>query len=236
MSASIYVSPEQLVKDRAEFARAGIAKGRSVVVGSCAEGVLLVADNPSRTLRKISEIYDRIAFAAVGKYHEFESLRVAGVQYADTRGYAYARTDVTARALANAYAQSLGMAFTQGSKPLEVEVAVAEVGESPAADQLYRLQFDGSVGDEQPFIAMGGGSEALAARLAEVWHVELTLNEALRAATRALGGGTDRPAGRTAGLEVALLQRHGPRRAFRRLTDTELRAHLGAAPEAEGQP
>ncbi len=155
-----YVSPEQLMKDRADFARKGIARGRSVVVLAYDNGIAFVGENPSRALHKVSEIYDRIAFAAVGKYNEFENLRVAGVRYADLRGYSYDRSDVTARGLANAYAQTLGAVFTQESKPYEVEIVVAEVGTTPDTDQVYRLTYDGSVADEHGFVAMGGASGA----------------------------------------------------------------------------
>ena len=158
-SMPFYVSPEQLMKDRADYARKGIARGRSVVVLGYDKGIAFVAENQSRALHKVSEIYDRIAFAAVGKYNEFENLRVAGVRYADLRGYSYDRTDVTARGLANAYAQTLGTVFTQESKPYEVEIVVAEVGATAEGDQIYRLTYDGSVADEQGFIAMGGAGE-----------------------------------------------------------------------------
>ena len=156
MTMPFYVSPEQVMKDKADYARKGIARGRSVVVVQYADGILFVAENPSRALHKVSEIYDRIAFAAVGKYNEFENLRVAGVRLADMRGYSYDRRDVTGRGLANAYAQTLGTIFTETAKPYEVEIVVAEVGDSPATDQLYRLTFDGSVADEHGFVAMGG--------------------------------------------------------------------------------
>ena len=162
-----YVSPEQLMKDRADFARKGIARGRSVVVLAYDNGIAFVAENPSRALHKVSEIYDRIAFAAVGKYNEFENLRVAGVRYADLRGYSYDRSDVTARGLANAYAQTLGAVFTQESKPYEVEIVVAEVGTTPDTDQVYRLTYDGSVADEHGFVAMGGGAEQIETGLKE---------------------------------------------------------------------
>jgi proteasome alpha subunit len=156
MTMPFYVSPEQIIKDKADYARKGIARGRSVVVAQYDEGILFVAENPSRALHKISEIYDKIAFAAVGKYNEFENLRVAGVRYADLRGFSYDRADVTSRGLANAYAQTLGTVFTEAQKPYEVEIIVAEVGADEASDQLYRLTFDGSVGDEHGFLAMGG--------------------------------------------------------------------------------
>ena len=166
-----YVSPEQVMKDRAEYARAGIARGRSVVVLGYAEGILFVADNPSsRSLNKVSEIYDRIGFAAVGKYNEFENLRVAGIRYADLRGYSYDRSDVTARALANAYAQTLGTVFTQDQKPYEVEIVVAEVGHLAPQDRIYRLAYDGSVADEHGCVAVGGASEALNERLRAGWR------------------------------------------------------------------
>ncbi len=215
-----YVSPEQLMKDRADFARKGIARGRSVVVLAYDSGIAFVAENPSRALHKISEIYDRIAFAAVGKYPEFENLRVAGVRYADLRGYSYDRSDVTARGLANAYAQTLGAVFTQESKPYEVEIVVAEVGATADDDQVYRLTYDGSVADEHGFVAMGGGAEQIEEALEEEWRPGMHLAEALALAIRLLGadpGGGEARVLAPAQLEVAVLDRHRPRRRFRRV-------------------
>ncbi len=167
MSVPFYVSPEQLIADRADFARKGIARGRSVVVASCAEGVLFVAENPSPSLRKIAEIHDRIGFAGVGKYHEFESLRVAGIRYADLRAYSYDRADVTARALAGAYAQTLGATFALHSKPFEVEILLAQLGATPEEDEIYRVAYDGSVMDERGVAVAGGAAGAVAAHLAQ---------------------------------------------------------------------
>jgi len=220
-----YVSPEQLMKDRADFARKGIARGRSVVVLAYDDGIAFVAENPSRALHKISEIYDRIAFAAVGKYNEFENLRVAGVRYADLRGYSYDRSDVTARGLANAYAQTLGTVFTQESKPYEVEIVVAEVGSTPEGDQVYRLTYDGSVADEHGFVAMGGGADQIEAGLREGWREGLNLAEVLTLAVGLLGtdpaGGAHRDLAPEQ-LEVAVLERDRPRRTFRRINGTLL--------------
>ncbi|GAA4851479.1 proteasome subunit alpha [Luteimicrobium xylanilyticum] len=229
MSMPFYVSPEQLMKDRADYARKGIARGRSVVVLQYDEGIAFATQNPSRALHKISEIYDRIAFAAVGKYNEFENLRVAGVRYADLRGYSYDRSDVTARGLANAYAQTLGTVFTTESKPLEVELVVAEVADTPAGDQIYRLSYDGSVADEHGVVAMGGQAEELGARLREEWHESMTLPQVLALATRALatsgegtGEGAEPQQVPAAQLEAAVLERTARRRAFRRLTTPAL--------------
>lgn len=219
MNMPFYVSPEQLMKDRADFARKGIARGRSVVVLAYDGGIAFATENPSRALHKISEIYDRIAFAAVGKYNEFENLRVAGVRYADMRGYSYDRSDVTARGLANAYAQTLGTVFITESKPLEVEIVVAEVGADSADDQIYRLTYDGTVADEHGFVVMGGQAEQLGRRVKEGWREDMSLGEALRLAVAALGSG-EGSAERTieaAQLEVAVLERGRPRRSFRRL-------------------
>jgi proteasome alpha subunit len=228
-SMPFYVSPEQLMKDRADYARKGIARGRSVVVLGYDRGIAFVAENPSRALHKVSEIYDRIAFAAVGKYNEFENLRVAGVRYADLRGYSYDRGDVTARGLANAYAQTLGTVFTQESKPYEVEIVVAEVGASPEEDQIYRLTYDGSVADEHGYVAMGGAGEAIETALRERWRPGLSLGEALTVAVELLGkdpaGGPDR-ALEPGQLEVAVLDRQRPRRTFRRITGSLLTALL----------
>ena len=165
-----YVSPEQQMKDKADYARKGIARGRNSVVIRYDDGILFVAPNPSGALHKISEIYDRIAFAAVGRYNEYENLRVAGVRYADTRGYQYDRADVTARGLANWYAQVLGTIFTESNKPYEVEIVVAELGESAAGDQMYRITFDGSVADEHGYVAMGGQADQVAARAQGAVH------------------------------------------------------------------
>jgi proteasome alpha subunit len=240
MSMPFYVSPEQLMKDRADFARKGIGRGRSVVVLAYDEGIAFATHNPSRSLHKISEIYDRIAFAAVGKYNEFENLRVAGVRYADLRGYSYDRSDVNARGLANAYAQTLGTVFTTESKPLEVELVVAEVGPSPAQDQIYRLSYDGSVADETGFVVMGGQAEQLGRDLAESWRPGLTLPEVLRLAVDTLGGSEAHDAPDPAQgipadqLEVAVLDRSRPRRAFRRLSGAVLTGLLDAQPATEG--
>lgn len=224
MSMPFYVSPEQLMKDRADFARKGIARGRSVVVLAYDEGIAFATENASRALHKISEIYDRIAFAAVGKYNEFENLRVAGVRYADLRGYSYDRADVNARALANAYAQTLGTVFTTESKPLEVELVVAEVGADQSTDQIYRLSYDGSVADEKGFVVMGGQAEELGAVAQARWREGLDLAEALRLAVDVLATTTEGPPKELDPnqLEVAVLDRTRPRRAFRRISPAAL--------------
>src|SRR6187397_734336 len=190
MSMPFYVSPEQLMKDRADYARKGIARGRSVVAVHFADGVLFVSENPSQALHKVSEIYDRIAFAAVGRYNEFENLRIAGVRLADMRGYSYDRRDVTGRGLANAYAQTLGTIFSSGGeKPYEVEIFVAEVGDSADGDQIYRLTYDGQVADEHGFAAMGGSAEQVTTYLKDRYQPGVDLDEAIRLAVQGLGQG-----------------------------------------------
>ena len=219
-----YVSPEQLMKDKADFARKGIARGRSVAVLAYRDGILFVGENPSRALHKISEIYDRIAFAAVGKYNEFENLRIAGVRLADLRGYSYDRRDVTGRSLANAYAQTLGTVFTETSKPYEVEIVVAEVGAGADDDQIYRLTYDGSVADERGFVVMGGQAETISGYVGERYREQMPLAEALRLAVDGLGrdGGGEARSIAPAALEVAVLDRTRPRRKFRRLVGAAL--------------
>ncbi|MDR7080812.1 proteasome alpha subunit [Arthrobacter ginsengisoli] len=231
MTQQFYVSPEQLMKDRADFARKGIARGRSVVVVSCRDGIALVAENPSPSLHKIGEIYDKIAFAAVGKYNEFESLRQAGVRYADVRGYSYDREDVTARGLASVYAQSLGAVFTAEQKPFEVELAVAEVGSSPDEDHLYRLTFDGSIADENGFIVMGGQADKVSEAVAAGWQGELDFAGAIRLALAGLVADKETTTLPASAIEVAVLDRgsessRGTRRAFRRLDDADITALL----------
>jgi proteasome alpha subunit len=218
------------MKDRADFARKGISRGRSVAVVQYADGVLFVAENPSRALHKISEIYDRIGFAAVGRYNEFENLRIAGVRLADLRGYSYDRRDVTGRGLANAYAQTLGTIFSAGGeKPYEVELFVAEVGDDPSGDQIYRLTYDGSVADIQGYGVMGGQSEQVESHLGEHYSEGLDLTAAIRLAVEALG--QDSTPARTvsaADLEVATLDRTRPQpRKFKRLSDDVVTQALG---------
>jgi proteasome alpha subunit len=223
MSMPFYVSPEQIMKDRADYARKGIARGRSVVTLQYIDGIVFVAENASRTLHKISEIYDRSGFAAVGKYNEFESLRVAGVRHADLRGYSYHRGDVTGRALANLYAQTLGTIFTTMDKPYEVEMVVAEVGETSSDDQIYRLTFDGSVADEHGYVAMGGSAEAVGHALNETWHADLGLADALKVAVDALSADNDQPGTYSSEmLEVGILDRNRQVRKFRRLQASEV--------------
>ena len=231
MTQQFYVSPEQLMKDRADFARKGISRGRSVVVVSCRDGIALVAENPSPSLHKIGEIYDKIAFAAVGKYNEFESLRQAGVRYADVRGYSYDREDVTARGLASVYAQSLGAVFTAEQKPFEVELAVAEVGLSQEDDHLYRLTFDGSIADEKGFIVMGGQADKVAEAVEAGWRGELDFAAAIRLAQSGLVADKETTTLPPSAVEVAVLDRgsesaRGTRRAFRRLEDADIVALL----------
>ena len=230
MTQPFYVSPEQLMKDKSDYARKGIARGRSVLALQYADGILFVGENPSNALHKISEIYDRIAFAAVGKYNEFENLRLAGVRYADLRGYQYDRRDVTGRGLANAYAQTLGTIFTESGKPYEVELVVAEVGRSVDDDQMYRLTYDGSITEAHGYVVMGGQSEPIAAVLKDEHRPDAPLEEALRMAVRAVGAsgpdGEERTVGADA-LEVAVLDRNRPRRAFKRLLTGQLQTLLG---------
>ncbi|WP_067472971.1 proteasome subunit alpha [Actinomadura hibisca] len=224
-----YVSPEQQMKDKADYARKGISRGRSVVVLQYADGILFVADNPSRALHKISEIYDRIAFAAVGKYNEFENLRLGGVRYADINGYQYDRRDVTARGLANVYAQSLGTIFTETNKPYEVELVVAEVGETAETDQIYRLTFDGSVADEHGYVAMGGQADAVAQALKERYVEGASLVEALRTAVRSLEAQDNDRHLEAKSLEVAVLDRNREHRLFKRLPAARIEALLAEA-------
>jgi proteasome alpha subunit len=233
-----YASAEQVMRDRSELARKGIARGRSVTVLTFADGVLFVAENRSSSLRKVSELYDRIGFAAVGRYNEFENLRTAGIRAADVRGYSYDRRDVTGRWLANVYAQTMGAIFTEQQKPFEVELCVAEVGAASADDQLYRITYDGSITDEPRFVVMGGQTEPISNALRESYQEGMQLAEAVGVAVRGLqsgsgaSGGTSgngpTPAGLlgVSALEVAVLDRSRPRRAFRRIQGAALASLL----------
>jgi proteasome alpha subunit len=219
-----YVSPEQVMKDRADYARKGIARGRSLVALECEPGVVIVADNASRTLSKISEIYDRIAFAAVGKYNEFQLMKVAGVRHADLKGYSYSREDVSAKELANAYAQTLGQIFTHEMKPYEVELLVAEVGADADSDAMYHILYDGVVLDEQNHAVLGGNAESISEALGEQFQPGMDLATAVKLGAKVLA-----PDGDALGaeqLEVALLDRSRTRRAFRRIRNGELETLL----------
>ncbi|HWF29521.1 MAG TPA: proteasome subunit alpha [Mycobacterium sp.] len=236
MSFPYFISPEQAMRERSELARKGIARGRSVVALAYAGGVLFVAENPSRLLQKISELYDRVGFAAAGKFNEFDNLRRGGIQFADTRGYAYDRRDVTGRQLANVYAQTLGTIFTEQAKPYEVELCVAEVahyGETKPPE-LYRITYDGSIADEPHFVVMGGTTEPIANALKESYAENADLHDALHMAVNALRAGSadsngDQPSLEVSSLEVAILDANRPRRAFRRLGRSTLERLLGEA-------
>ncbi len=227
MTMPFYVAPEQVMKDRAEYAQKGIARGRALVATIYDGGVLIVAENPSRTLHKISEIYDRVAFAGVGKYNEFDQLRVAGVRHADTKGFAYSREDVDARSLANLYAQYLGQVFTHEMKPLEVEILVAELDAAGVAHQLYHIAYDGTVVDETGYSVLGGDAATITDRLGASYDKGWTLSEALRQCVAALAG-PERSLG-PAELEVAVLTAGADRRCFRRVTNGELEAVLSGS-------
>ncbi|HKH88940.1 MAG TPA: proteasome subunit alpha [Acidimicrobiales bacterium] len=231
MTMPYYVAPEQVMKDRAEYAQKGIARGRSLVAAMYGSGVLMVAENPSRTLHKISEIYDRVAFAGAGRYNEFDQLRVAGVRHADTKGFAYSREDVDARSLANLYAQFLGQVFTHEMKPLEVEILVAELDPLGDDHQLYHLAYDGTVVDEEDFTVLGGDSDTIIERLTSSYRRGWPLEEALRTCVAVLAG-PDRTLA-PSDLEAAVLEKGSTRRTFRRLTNEDL-AEMLAAPAAAG--
>jgi proteasome alpha subunit len=219
-----YVSPEQVMKDRADYARKGIARGRSLVAFSTTDGIVIVAENPSRTLYKVSEIYDRIAFAGVGKYNEFEMLRIAGVRQADVKGYSFAREDVNARSLANAYAQTLGQVFTHEMKPYEVEILVAQVGETQDRDEMFHILYDGTVMDEQGFTVLGGQADSIIEVTRERYRADLDKAAAVRLGAEVLAAdGETLPA---AQLEVAFLDRTRTRRAFQRIRGDDLTALL----------
>ena len=220
MTMPMYVSPEQLMKDRADYARKGISRGRAAVACTYADGVLLCAENPSNTLRKLGEIYDRIAFVGVGKYSEFDQLRIAGVRHADLKGYSFSRDDVDALWLANQYAQILGQYFTHEMKPLEVEMIVAEIGEESASDQLFHLLYDGTVMDTRGFVVIGGEADVIRGRMEEGWGQELALSAAVSVSVTALAG-PDRTLVPD-DLEVAVLSRENGRRAFGRLEGGDL--------------
>ncbi|HEU5127207.1 MAG TPA: proteasome subunit alpha [Glycomyces sp.] len=238
MGMQFYTSPEQIMRDRAEYARKNISRGRNVVALSCADGVLFVAENVSSALHKLYELYDRIGFAAVGRYNEFENLRTAGVRMADLRGYSYDRRDVNAASLAKAYAQTLGAIFSEQTKPFEVEICVAGVGADAHADELYRLTFDGSINDEPGYLAMGGQAEQLVEVLREGHDFEAPLSDAFALALRALSSGGENGSPReltTDVLEVAMLERARPGRAFRRIKGAALESLMASGTAAEDE-
>jgi proteasome alpha subunit len=226
MSMPFYVAPEQVMKDRADYARKGIARGRALVSIRYTAGIAIVAENPSETLRKVSEIYDRIAFAGVGKYNEFDQLRVAGIRAAALKGFQYSRDDVDARTLANQYAQILGNIFTHEMKPMEVEILVAEVGLEPDGDQMFHILYDGTVMDQRDTAVLGGDADAIASRLHESYEHDLDLAAAVRLGVSALAG-PDRELPTTE-LEIATLSRGNGRRCFERLADADVATMLSA--------
>lgn len=221
MAFPYYVSPEQMMQDKAEYAKKGIAKGRSIIAMEYQDGILMLADNPSTSLNKISEIYDNIAFLGAGRYSEFENLRKAGIRHADLKGYMYSREDVTAKSLANAYSQALGTTFSQEVKPLEVEIAVVAVGEGGQSGEIYRISFDGSITDERGFTVIGGRSEAITQFLKDRYKVGVSLSDTLKLCTEAMESTTGQRLA-VQNLEVAVLDRNRQGRKFRRLTTDEV--------------
>ncbi|MFQ5513301.1 MAG: proteasome subunit alpha [Myxococcota bacterium] len=225
MTAPLYVSPEQWYQDKAEYARKGIARGKPIVALEYAGGIMLMGENRSASLRKISEIYDRIAFAAVGKFDEYENLRKAGIRYADLRGYSYCRDDVMAKSLANEYSTVLGSIFTREMKPFEVELLVAEVGETQNA--LYQILYDGSVNDHERYASIGGDADKICGVLRESWSEEMKLDEAVKLSRKSLlaaNGGVGELNEQS--LEVAVLERAREGRKFRKLGTDEIRELL----------
>ena len=229
MAVPFYVSPDQVMQDKAEYARKGIAKGKSIVAMEYAGGLLLMAENPSVSLNKISEIYDRIAFAGVGKYSEFENLRKIGIRYADMTGYASSRRDVTTKSLAKGYSDLIGTVFTRDPKPLEVEILVVEVGEAPATNQMYHVSFDGSISDRQQFAVIGGHSDRIVAYLQDHYAANLSLSEALRLSQRGVVAGYEQPPEEASVLEVGILDRERVGRKFYRMPPTDVAEAMAVA-------
>ncbi len=228
MAMPFYVSPDQIMQDKAEYARKGIAKGRSIVVLEFADGLLLTAENPSSSLSKISEIYDRIAFAGVGKYSEFENLRKAGIRYADIKGYSYSREDVTTKSLANAYSESIGNVFTSNPKPLEAEILVVEVGQQSQQNEIYHISFDGSITDHRDYAVIGGQADRIRTYLQENYTADLNLPAALAFSRQALLAGYEKPPAEESALEVGVLDRQRPKRSFYRLSQDDIAQALQA--------
>jgi len=226
MPMPYYVSPEQMMQDKAEYARKGIAKGKSLVALEYVDGIIIAAENPSSSLSKISEIYDRISFAGVGKYSEFENLRKSGIRYADIKGYTYSREDVTGKSLANAYSQVIGNIFTREIKPLEVEILVVEVGETPDKNSMYHILFDGSISDRHHYAAIGGHADVVNAFLREDYKENCSLNEALLFCRSALEKTTEQEGISPEYLEIAILDRNIEGRKFRRLDLSEIKERL----------
>ncbi len=220
MTTPFYVAPEQMMKDRADYARKGIARGRSLIAIAYEQGIFICAENPSSTLHKVSEIYDKIAFAGVGKYNEFDQLRIAGVRHADLKGFTYSREDVEARSLANNYAQMLGQTFTHEMKPMEVEILVAEITDTPGEEQLFHILYDGTVVDQSKFVVLGGDSDAITSRVGDSFSEGLSASGALELCRSALAG--DGRSLENADLEVAMLDRTRGRRTFVRIPDDEI--------------
>ncbi|MDP3938306.1 MAG: proteasome subunit alpha [Deltaproteobacteria bacterium] len=232
MAMPFYVSPEQMMQDKAEYARKGIARGKSIVAIEYQDGIALVAENPSRSLSKLSEIYDKIAFAGVGKYSEFENLRKVGIRYADVKGYSYSRHDVTAKSLANAYSQAIGQVFTQEMKPLEIEILIVEAGDEGHPNEMYHLLYDGTITDYRRFVVMGGAKESAMQLLEESYRDNLTLTQAVDLCQKALlktNGNKELTADT---IEVAILNRKRGGRKFQRLQAAELQAILEEAGSA----
>jgi proteasome alpha subunit len=229
MAFPFYVSPEQMMQDKAEYARKGIARGKSIVAVEYADGIILVAENPSSSLSKISEIYDKIAFAGVGKYGEFDNLRKVGVRYADVKGYSYSRQDVTGKSLANAYSQAIGQIFTQEMKPLEVEILVVEVGDEPSGNEMYHILYDGTISDHSHFVIIGGATEAAMGYLRENYRENMTQAEAVQMCRKALGKTNDEKALNENSLEISVLDRRREGRKYQRIRTEEIRQLLGSA-------
>ncbi len=229
MALPFYVSPEQMMQDKAEYARKGIARGKSIVAMEYANGIVLVAENPSSSLSKMSEIYDKIAFAGVGKYGEFDNLRKVGIRYADVKGYSYSRQDVTAKSLANAYSQAIGQIFTQEMKPLEVEILVVEAGDEPSDNAMYHILYDGTISDHRRFVVIGGATEAAMGFLRESYRENVTLAEAVQMCRKALGKTNDEKALNEHSLEIAVLDRRREGRKYQRIRTEEIRQLLGSA-------
>jgi proteasome alpha subunit len=230
MPTPYYVSPEQIMQEKEDFARKGIEKAKEVIALEYQDGIVMVAENPLATVFKISEIYDRITLAATGLYPDYEALRVAGIQAAEVKGFTYNREDVTAKWLTNVYSQHIGAIHRQAdAKPLEIELLLCEIREdASSSNRIYHLSFDGTFWEDNRYAVIGGRAEKITANLEDKYTEGLDLNGAVKLAVKVFETleaevGNEHPYEITADtIEAAVLDETRNRRKFRRLLPDEL--------------
>ena len=182
----------EAIRNRREYLEDQL-RGASPVVGlAYADGVLMLTTTPGP--RKLFEVYNDIAFAAIGHPADLEKLRKAVIDIAHLEAFNLSASDVSLQRLVHlGLGPLMKNAFDEILRsPYIARAMVAELDPANPAERFYTIEADGSFASAGDAAAVAGtrqGEEAIVARLADLVPAALSLPAALRRAVEAWGLG-----------------------------------------------